>query len=94
MLRNWEKLTDAQRALSPDQLMVEIRKLYPKAEIPGPQRRLRLEGDRIINEEVPLVPNFSSKKLGDTDKSQEVSFVEHKIRFKGDEGTGRFQLTS
>ncbi|MBP7863871.1 hypothetical protein KA183_19450, partial [bacterium] len=86
VLRNWEKLTDAQRALSPDQLMVEIRKLYPKAEIPGPQRRLRLEGDRIINEEVPLVPNFSSKKLGDTDKSQEVSFGEHKIRFKGDEG--------
>lgn len=86
VLRNWEKLTDAQRALSPDQLIDEVRKLYPKAEIPGPKRRLRIEGDRIINEEVPVAPRFNSKSLSEFGDIQELSLGDRKLKLVGREG--------
>lgn len=92
VLRNWEKLTDAQRALPPDQLMAEVRKLYPKAEAFVPQRRLRIEGDLIINESAPLTPHFKSEKLGDSDQVQEVTFGKHKIRFQGYEGNWQIPM--
>lgn len=83
VLRNWEKLSDSQRALPPKELIAEVRKLYPKAETLVPQRKLRVDGNRIINESYPHQVPVSTDFLKTLNIQSETELFAHGFKKVG-----------